>query len=557
MNERTNPLSPYELHNAGPHGQVKLVERSLWHLGYDDVRVVDGKGDGGADILAVRNNEQWVFQSKWSRSGPIGIQGPEDIQRAHRDYMADYAILVTNTTLNGPASERIETLKKLGLRVDVWNGATAKIIGERMPDKVHNAKTLRPYQREAVLAIQRDLTERGTALLILATGLGKTVVGGEVIGDFLKSKPTAKILILSHLKELSSQLEKAIWQHITKSVPTNLLTGDSKPESLEGVTSATIESALNAVHEGYRPDLIMIDETHHVGEQGRYAQLLSMLEHVPRFGVTATPWRGDEFDISTVFGAPSYQMGITDGMQRGWLAKVDYRLFVDNIDWDLVRNESKNQYAIKELNRKLFLPQRDSEIVDFFRKAWNETARPRAIIFCETIDHAEHMSALLQRSDPAWSKTETLHSDLSVQQRNIVLNRFRLGRTPIITCVDVLNEGVDVPDVNLIAFLRVTHSRRIFVQQLGRGLRLAQGKDALRVLDFVTDIRRVAAALQLRRELENRDKEFLELREEGSKIQFSNETTGSFLDMWIEDAANLEGAADDVTLQFPDSYGIH
>ena len=121
----------------------------------------------------------------------------------------------------------------------------------------------------------------------------------------------------------------------------------------------------------------------------------------------------------------------------------------------------------------------------------------------------------------------------------------------------MLNEGVDVPDVNLIVFLRVTHSRRIFVQQLGRGLRVAKGKDSLRVLDFVTDIRRVAAALNLRRELEQKGKEFVRLKELESKIQFSDETTGSFLDMWIQDAADLETSADEVTLQFPDSYGLH
>ncbi len=557
MSDRTNPLAPKELHSAGPYGQVKLLERSLWHLGYDDVRVVDGKGDGGADILAVKNEEQWVFQSKWSKRGAIDEEGPHDIQRAHQDYMADHAVLVTNTVLNGPARARIDVLKRLGVRVEVWNGATVNLIGERMPMRVTKRKTLRGYQNEAVAAIKHDLAGRGSALLILATGLGKTVVGGEVIGDFLETQPNAKVLILSHLKELSAQLEKAMWQHIPKSVPTNLLTGDSKPDNLDGVTAATIESALNAVYDGYRPQLIMIDETHHIGELGRYAELIDMLSEVPKFGVTATPWRGDEFDISTVFGPASYQMGIADGLKNKWLSQVDYRLFVDNIDWDLVRSSSENDYSIKELNRKLFLPQRDSEIVDFFRKAWNETVRPRAIIFCQTIDHAEHISMLLQTSDPAWAKTETLHSELSIQQRNIILNRFRLGRTPILTCVDVLNEGVDVPDVNLIAFLRVTHSRRIFVQQLGRGLRVVKGKDSLRVLDFVTDIRRVAAALNLRRELEQKGKEYVRLNELESRIQFSDETTGSFLDMWIQDAADLETSADEVTLQFPDSYGLH
>jgi superfamily II DNA or RNA helicase len=128
---------------------------------------------------------------------------------------------------------------------------------------------------------------------------------------------------------------------------------------------------------------------------------------------------------------------------------------------------------------------------------------------------------------------------------------------PVITCVDVFNEGVDVPDVNLIAFLRVTHSRRIFVQQLGRGLRLSEGKAALHVLDFVTDIRRVAATLDLRRTLEAEETEHLRLRvPSASRIEFSDETVGSLMDHWIRDAASLETAADEVYLQFPPERGI-
>ena len=557
MTTRTNLLSPGELFNAGPYGQVKLIERSLWHLGYDDVRIVDGSGDGGADILAVKRDELWVFQSKWSKTTRIDQTGVDDLERAHQDYMADYAVLVTNTSLNRVALARLEVLKRLGLRVQDWNGATLELIGKSMPSRVTKEKTLRPYQADAVVAIKRDLVNSGRSLLILATGLGKTVVGGEVIGDFIAKNPGSNVLILSHLKELSAQLERAMWQHLPKTVPTNLLTGDSKPKNLEGVTAGTIESALNAVHDGYRPDLVMIDETHHVGESGQYAQLLELLKAVPKFGVTATPWRGDEFDISKVFGSASYQMGIAEGMRGGWLSQVDYRLFVDNIDWELIREKSKHRYSIKDLNRKLFLPQRDSEIIDFLRSAWNAVLRPRAIVFCQTIEHAKHVRELIKKSDPAWSQAESLHSEMSMQQRNMILNRFRLGRTPILTCVDVLNEGVDVPDVNVIAFLRVTHSRRIFVQQLGRGLRVAEGKDALKVLDFVTDIRRVAAALKLKRELEQSETETIRLNAGESNIEFSDKTNGSFLDLWIQDAANLESSADEVTLQFPDTYGIH
>jgi superfamily II DNA or RNA helicase len=250
-------------------------------------------------------------------------------------------------------------------------------------------------------------------------------------------------------------------------------------------------------------------------------------------------------------------MGIAEGMSAGYLSAVDYSMFVDNLNWDVVRESSENGYSIKELNRALFLPQRDDEIVEQFRAAWRETLDPRAILFCQTIEHAEHMARLLSVSDQSWKNASFLHSGLPRRQRHVLLNEFRLGRVPIITCVDVFNEGVDVPDVNLIAFLRVTHSRRIFVQQLGRGLRLSPGKDNLKVLDFVTDIRRVAATLDLRRSLETDHREDLRLRlPHGSRIEFTDEAAESLLDHWIKDAASLETTADEVQLQFPPFGGI-
>ena len=190
-----------------------------------------------------------------------------------------------------------------------------------------------------------------------------------------------------------------------------------------------------------------------------------------------------------------------------------------------------------------------------------EVNDPRAIVFCQTIEHAERMAVLLAGSDQSWRRAAFLHSALGRQQRQILLNAFRLGRIPIITCVDVFNEGVDVPDVNLIAFLRsYPQARRIFVQQLGRGLRLREGKESLKVLDFVTDVRRVAAGLDLRRSLaaiRGGDVEELALAlPGGSQITFSDETAGSLLDYWIHDAADLETAADEVRLQFPPAIGL-
>lgn len=546
-----------ELLRGGPSGLPHAVERALWYLGYNDVRVIDGAGDNGADLLAIRDREQWVFQCKWKASGKVDRTGIDDLERARTRYRADKSVLVTNTDINRAAEERRRALKGVGIPITVWHGATLAEIGDRMPRTVPGQYALRPYQSAAADALTRDLRAKGTALLVLATGLGKTVVGGEVISRHLTIDPKAKILVVAHMKDLVEQLEKAMWRHIPKDIPTRLLTGDSRPKDLDGVLVGTVESVLGAARLGYRPNLIMIDETHHVAETGRFAELLDLCGAAEQLGVTATPWRGDKFDITSRFGEPSFKMGIAEGMAAGYLSAVDYRLYADNIDWDVVKDASVHGYSIKDLNRSLFLPQRDEEVVEHFREAWRTTPDPRAIIFCQTIEHAEHMAKLFASADSAWSRASFLHSGLPRQRRQILLNEFRLGRVPLITCVDVFNEGVDVPDVNLIAFLRVTHSRRIFVQQLGRGLRLSPGKKALRVLDFITDIRRVAATLHLRRSLEAEETEHLKVRmPHASRIEFSDETVGSLMDHWIQDAADLETAADEVRLQFPLTTGI-
>lgn len=543
-------LSVEALVEGGPRGLPHAVERALWHLGFVDVRVVDGAGDEGADILAVREREQWVFQCKWSGRRSVDRAGVDDIERARTRYQADKAVLVTNTGLTRGAEDRRRALESIGIKISVWDGPTLAAIWERMPLRVPVQYSLRDYQSKAADAIRCDIAARGTALLILATGLGKTVVGGEVIKNFLSKNTGASVFVTAHTKELVEQLERALWRHLDKTVPTHLITGDTKPPAYDGVLVGTVESVLGVARTGWRPELIMIDETHHVGENGRFAELLDLCRDAAQFGVTATPWRGDKFDITNRFGAPSFVMGIAEGMAAGYLSAVDYRLFVDNLDWDLVRSASEYSYSIKDLNKTLFLPQRDEEIIEQFRAVWRETPDPRAILFCQTIEHAERIAASLATSDHAWRHASFLHSGLPRQRRQVLLNEFRLGRVPVITCVDVFNEGVDVPDVNLIGFLRVTHSRRIFVQQLGRGLRLSPGKQALKVLDFVTDIRRIAATLELRRALEAAEHEHLSLS--GSQIIFNDETAGSLLDHWIQDAASLETAADEVRLQFPE-----
>lgn len=145
-------------------------------------------------------------------------------------------------------------------------------------------------------------------------------------------------------------------------------------------------------------------------------------------------------------------------------------------------------------------------------------------------------------------------------ERNRILCDFHDGVINAICAVDIFNEGVDVPDVNIIVFQRVTHSRRIFVQQLGRGLRLSENKDKVIVLDFVSDIRRFAAGLDLKDQLTDgtQAKNGAPLRIKlNNKVTFKrvggeDAETESFLRQWLDDIAAVESADEEQSiLKFP------
>lgn len=545
----TSYVAPSLLTDAGPYRFTRQTERLLGQLGFTDIVNIDGSGDHGGDILATRRAKLWVFQAKWKSRQAVGAEAVDEAANAQDHYGTDRAVVVTNTRLSPEAHRRIDELGRIGKDIKPWDGALLQELYAGAPE--HPALLLRDYQDDAVSALWSDLQGRQRALLILATGLGKTVVGGEVIGRFLRGRPDQDVLVVAHTKDLVNQLERALWRHLPKAVKTQVLTGDDKPRDLRGVTCATVASALDAVLRGWRPGLVMIDETHHVGEDGLFDRLLTELSDAQQFGVTATPWRSDQYDIEQRFGSPSYKLGIEEGMRRGYLAAVDYRLFVDNIDWDVVRQASENRYSLKELNSKLFLVQRDDSVLEALSDVWRAVANPRGIIFCQSIQHCEHMEQLVRRS-PDWRNASAVHAKMSKRERQQRLLDFRSGRIPLLIAVDILNEGVDVPDVNILAFTRVTHSRRIFVQQLGRGLRLRAGKDRVVALDFVSDIRRVAALLNIRRRLENGGDVEVLSRVPQTRIEFNDVRAESLLEQWILDAADLETANDEARLQFLD-----
>ena len=541
-------MDPAFLVEEGPKGFTRQIERLLGLVGFADVVNIDGSGDQGADVIARLKGDDWVFQSKWKKSGNVDFDAVDEAHHAMRHYGIHRAVVVTNQRFTHKAKQRSQALRDVGVNISMWDGSRIATLFEKAPESA-KAFDLHEYQDRAVEASWTSLDNEGRALVYLATGLGKTVVAGRILRRFLLAYPGRQVLVTAHMIDLVEQLERAMWRDIPKSVPTRLLHGASKPNALPGVTFGVAPTARDYIEAGYSPGLIVVDEAHHVGESGNYASMLDRLPKAKRLGVTATPWRGDRYDIEQTFGEPVVRVSISEGMKLGYLADVKYRIFADNIDWDFVRSASEHGYSIKDLNKRLFIPERDDAVRSHLEQVWDQATNPRAIVFCQTIQHSEHVARILGRR-PGWEKAATLHAGLKARERRERLLKFRAGEIPIIVAVDILNEGVDVPDVNILCFARVTHSRRIFVQQLGRGLRLRRGKTHVEVLDFVSDIRRLAEIHQLREQVSESEIEEVSLGR--NNFAFGEDRrVKSLLEQWMADVGDLGGADESVRLEFP------
>ena len=532
----------------------RAIQRLLIHGGFTDVRLVGRVGDEGADVVGERRSRTWVAQAKFRAGGQlVGPSAVDEVTIALDRYGGRVAVVATNSGFNRPA---IDAARKrsgdIGVPFYLWDGESLLERARSLPLYARYRDEPRDYQRDAIDAInQAVLSGRRKALLLMATGLGKTRVAAGVIEQWLYDHPSDQCLVLAPSLALIPQLEAALWPYLPKTVATHCLTGREKPAFESGVTIATEQSMLarGEIERG-RFGLVVVDEAHHAPADG-YAQLLENLSPTFLLGMTATPWRGDERQLHDIFGDPTYSVSIVEGMQLGYLAKVDYRMLLDDIDWDWVQDKLKGSVTIRELNRRLFIPERDEAVIAKIRQHLEEIENVRCVVFCRSIAHSEGIAKALKADG---RRVRALHSRLDPKEATRALHDFRSGEVPILVTVDMLNEGIDIPDVNLIIFLRVTHSRRVFVQQLGRGLRITSDKSVVRVLDFVSDVRRIGAALEL-----NRDADEWARKAEpgqvvrypmGDIVKFVGDKTLNFFTEYLADVAEL---ADDesAVLKFP------
>lgn len=534
------------------HGPWQEFERNtarlLLHKEWTDPRVVGRSGDGGADVLAIdRQGKVWIFQCKFSSTSGPNRDAIEQARRAGRLYDVDGGLcIVSSLPPTRSFRQEKERLRAQGLPIEHLGPDRLRAWSRDAPLYAPGRFEPRDYQLEAIARLRDAVLSAGRGQLVLATGLGKTVVVADLVADLLSDGllGDGRVLVLAHTVPLVDQLLTSFWRHLPKTISTHRLAQRERPVSVEGITFATIQTVANIDDLPYF-DMVIVDEAHHLGAP-EYLRTLERLDPPKLVGVTATPWRADGVPIDRVLGRPVFQMGIKEGLAQGFLSDVDYRIFVDNIDWELVAERSQYGYTVAQLNKRLLIPTRDEEAIREIRRVCDATGRARGLVFSPSIEHARSFASDLRRHGFV---AASLTSDDDAVERYKVITRFASGKLQFLCVVDIFNEGIDVPDVDLLVFLRVTHSRRIFVQQLGRGLRVSPNKRDVVVLDFAADIRRIHAALDLTPAHDDAAIERLALSH--AHVSFTDKSLGNFFYEWITDLGNIQDYEEEDVVRLP------
>lgn len=556
INDSKGFLSTERLSKGTWQAFERGIARLLAHSGWEINELVGGSGDHGADIIAAfRDDEgqllEYIYQAKFSETNkPISLDIIDDLKRAMEYYEIDRGVAVSNRPISDAQNLRLQTLLNTGYNIQTFLSKSIYDTYTQLPPWADEKRALKQYQAEALSQLQSAYS-RGDkhGLICLATGLGKTFVAATFLRWLYQNNPNTNVLILANTKSLIEQFDRAIWSNLPKWVATHLVYDSEKPTFLEGVTLSTFQSFQDFRKKtgDFYYDVVIIDEAHHAPAD-TYLGVIRKLETRFLLGLTATPFRKDERDVTEIFGQPLTYYSVYKALQKGYLAKVEYELHNDNVDEDWITKNSTKGHTIKQLNKKVFLPERDETICEKIYKTWTDRNLERGIIFCNSSEHAERIEKLLKANFklPVWSLTTKVKDSRERAKR---LREFRTGKCTILTCYDMLNEGVDIPDVDFIVFLRVTHSRVYFLQQLGRGLRYKDGKTLL-VHDFVADIRRIKRLKSFQVEFdEARKNEIEELYLNDSfKLSFTSEQTMNFLDLVTKDISEEAEEDDEVNI---------
>ncbi len=378
--------------------------------------------------------------------------------------------------------------EKLRRALDVQNGKTER------GNNVTYSFDIQPYPyQEAILdalRTERLAKNRWHNLVVAATGTGKTAISAFDYRSFAAGrKEGTKLLFIAHREEILKQSRDCFRQVMKDPNFGELAVGESRASHPEHLFMSIQTFNSQAFWEKMDPtyyDMIIVDEFHHAAASS-YQRLLSHFQPKILLGLTATPERMDGEDILKYFdGHIAAEIRLPDAIERRLLCPFHYFGVSDPISLKDIK-WTKGHYDTRELEHVYtaegtLAKQRARLIAEALDRYTADIRDVKALGFCVSKKHAHYMADYFNAIGiPAMA----LDADSPNAERDAAKQRLESGTIKIIFVVDLFNEGVDIPSVNTVLFLRPTNSMTVFLQQLGRGLRLSKGKDCLTVLDLV------------------------------------------------------------------------
>lgn len=341
---------------------------------------------------------------------------------------------------------------------------------------------LRLHQQDALNWLESLRAELKTiALLEHATGSGKTIIA---IAD--ARRVGGPVLYVAHRNSLVEQTARKLKQLWPEASHGRIMGRVYEPD--REVVCASIQTLKNRLND-LKPETfryLIVDEAHHAAAES-YQMVLRHFRPLFTLGLTATPERLDGKPILEIFRDAAHRLSLKEAIEKGELAPIRCVRVKTNIDLSRVRfNEV--QYNRQDLEQRIQVPARNQLIVDTYME---HVPNRKGVTFCVNVRHGEELAALFQqRGIPARSVSGAMRS----QEREDILARFARGDLRMLCACDILNEGWDCPDVEVLLMARPTLSKIIYMQQLGRGTRKAPGKESLIVFDFIDNAGRYNAS---------------------------------------------------------------
>ena len=349
------------------------------------------------------------------------------------------------------------------------------------------------YQQEILDKLDAERTVRGynRNLVVAATGTGKTVISALDYKRFCKQHPghPCRLLFVAHREEILKQSLYTFRAVLKDANFGELFVGSHKADSIDHlfISIPTFNSQdFTTKTDADFYDYIVVDEFHHAAAP-TYQKLLEYYQPKILLGLTATPERMDGKNILDYFsGRIAAEIRLPEAIDRKLLCPFQYFGVTDTADLSSLKwrtggydkNELSNLYTLSGLVAE----RRADLVVNSILKYVTDINEVKGLGFCVSISHAQFMARYFNTHGiPSMALT----GDSPDEERNAAKQRLVSGELRFLFVVDIYNEGVDIPEVNTVLFLRPTESLTVFLQQLGRGLRLAENKECLTVLDFI------------------------------------------------------------------------